>query len=265
MSAERDDEPSYLIIDLKNKPFGAVLPVEIQNRIMWMSMKMVHADSYGKVMQELSELPVCQLGDWISVANNSSNFFNTYSVCVECDSTDCIHTEGDQYCHWCRLYTHDKVSLYQLEVSRKLNRERDAIGCYDDARYRQFVKTNRQRYADCLKYSFMVCRLPMLCHVPAREMQSNFSYIHEECTFEEIYIGVQLVLEEFAYVNGLFEYDNPRLVREKAYQSLRRVREMTAGDMWRDPPTLEEVRDVHDDILERVQDEVDLFLNNLDT
>lgn len=225
-----------------------------------MSMKMVHADSYREVMHELSELPVCELVDWCSVANGKKHFSNTYSVCVECNSYNCNHIDAEEVCHWCRLYTYDNVSLYQLEVSRKLNCERNAIGCYDDDKYRQFVRINRQRYADCLKYSFMVCRLPMLCHVPARDQQSNFAYIREEVTFNEIYIGVELVLSEFVRKNDLVDFQNPRVVREKAYKAMRGVKEMT-GAMWRIPPSEEEVRDMDEDILARVEEKVEDFLN----
>lgn len=259
MSGERDEVSSYLVIDLRNKPFGAVLPVEIQNRIVWMSMQMVHADTYREVKEELECLPTCELVEWVSVANQTKHFTNTYSVCTECFNYDCIHMEAQDICHWCRLYTHDQKSLYQLEVSRKLNRERDALGCYEDEKYRQFVQANRQRYADCLKYSFMVCRLPMLCHVPPSERQTNFARIHEEVTFEEIYIGVEMVLDEFVEKNGLNEYRNPRLVREEAHKALQGVEEMR-GTMWRVPPSEEEVRDMSEDILARVEEQVDEFL-----
>ena len=260
MSAERDGVSSYLVIDLRNKPFGAVLPVEIQNRIVWMSMQMVHADTYREVMEEIESLPVCDLVEWVSVANRTKHFTNTSSVCVECFNYDCIHMEADEICHWCRLYTYDQKSLYQLEVCRKLNRERDALGCYEEEKYRQFVQTNRQRYADCLKYSFMACALPMLCHVPPSERQTNFARIHEEVTFEEIYIGVEMVLSEIVVKNELNEYRNPRVVREEAHKALQGVAEMQ-GTMWRAPPSEEEIRDLEYDIWERVDDEVEAFLN----
>ena len=260
MSGERDEVSSYLVIDLRNKPFGAVLPVEIQNRIVWMSMKMAHADVYREVMCELADLPVCELVDWISVASETKHFTNTYSVCMECFNYDCIHMEADQVCHWCRLYTHDRTSLYQLEVSRKLNRERDSLGCYEDEKYRQFVLTNRQRYADCLKYSFMTCVLPMLCHVPPSDRQTNFARIHEEVTFEEIYMGVEVVLDDFIAKNDLHVYRNPRVVREDAYRVLHGVKEMK-GEMWRIPPSEEEIRDLDEDILLRAEEKVEEFLN----
>ena len=258
MSGERDEVPSYLVVDLRNKPFGALLPLEIQNRIVWMSMKMVHADSYREVMNELSELPVCDLVDWISLPNKKSHFSNMYSLCAECNNYDCIHSE--EVCHWCRLYTHDEVSLYQLEVSRKLNKERDTIGCYDEKKYRQFVQTNRQRYADCLKYSFMVCVLPLMMHLHPRDQQTNFAIIRQEVTFEEIYIGVHLVLSEFVEKNNLRRYRNPRAVRESTYAAAHGVKEMQ-DSMWRIPPSEEEIRDANEDILERVEEKVEEFLN----
>lgn len=259
MSGEQDDVPSYLVLDLKNKPFGAVLPVEIQNRIMWMSMKMVHEDSYKNVMQELRTLPVCKMVDWCGVVNATKPFRHTCSGCTECD-----HTDEQQFtCHWCRLYVNDQTSLYQQEVSRKLNEQRSAIGCYEEQKYSQFVQANRQRYAECIQYSFLVCALPMLCHVNPRDQHTNLTYIRQEVTFTEVELSLFVGITAFATLNDLKSCKNPRSYSEEPYKKLQGVNKLENAMRYR-PPSEEEIRDRADDIMMQVYENVEAFLNEQD-
>lgn len=58
---------SRCVINPRDKPFGAVLPIEVQNRIMWMTWKGEHGDKYKRVTIELLKLPLCALADWGSL------------------------------------------------------------------------------------------------------------------------------------------------------------------------------------------------------
>ena len=264
-NGREDEVPSYVIIDSRNKPFGAVLPIDVQNRIMWMAMKSTHADGYKKVMEELRKLPVCSITDWCNRPNEDFGFGDVCLLCTLCDRTDCTHARDGTRCHWCKLYCDDNKSLYELEVARKLQVERDSIGCYEEERYRQFVHANKQRFADSLKFTFVSVILPMLCFVEPRDVQSSFRIIRDEkITFEEIFIGFDLVLSDFVARNGLGEFKNPRDVSMQGRKKVKKSNELE-DVMWRVPPTQEELEEMSEEMMENVERNVDEFLYEMDS
>lgn len=250
--------PSYLVVNVKDKPFGAVLPLEIQNRIMWMSMKMVHQESYQKVMTELKTLPVCQLVDWCSVANPYQPLRFACSGCTECDHRN--EEQDPVTCHWCRLYGEDQTSLYQQEVGRKLNQMRDAIGCYEEQKYQQFVRDNRQRYAECIQFSFMRCALPLMCRIHPRDQACHLKIIRQEVTFTEVELSLFVGMTALTTLNGFKKLKNPGSYGEEPYAVIQGINSMTNALRFR-APTLEEVRDGAVDVFMQVYDNVNAFLN----
>lgn len=57
-------------------PFGTVFPIEVQNRILWMTWKGDHKDKAMPFLIELRTLPSCKLTDWISKPGQSKIFHN---------------------------------------------------------------------------------------------------------------------------------------------------------------------------------------------
>ena len=53
------------LVDLKNKPFGRVLPLEVQIKIMFWVECFYTMDKRKKVVQEIEELPKCNLTGWV--------------------------------------------------------------------------------------------------------------------------------------------------------------------------------------------------------
>lgn len=135
------------VIDLKNKPFGSVLPIETQNMIVVMSWEMTHRDKYAKVMKELLSLLVCALTDWVGYPAPGKRFGTWYkgSWCFACSKHNCLEHSGK--CRWCELYKMDKESLDIKLMEHALLQQRNALSNYDEEGWQRYVRENIQQYS----------------------------------------------------------------------------------------------------------------------
>lgn len=255
-----DDMPSYLVIDPRNKPFGALLPLEIQNMILWMAWHMVHAEAFKQVLGELKKIEMCAVVEWCGTVTPSKQFVNPDLICMECGSAVCQHVTDVGECHWCLLYCNENKSLQELEVARALQAERDAIGCYDEARYRQFTQANKQRYAESLQFTFVRVLLPMLCYIEPRDLQCNCRRIAEDVTMEDIFLGLDLVSSDFVTSNNLTTFRNPREVRQDARVTVTGWKTLD-DTRWRLPLKEEERAQLDQHTRDGVDQDVALFLH----
>ena len=132
------------VIDMRNRPFGAVFPVEVQNRIVWMKWMQEHRDKFNSVMAELSALPKCITADWVGRPNRNKRFrtHGNSGWCFPCYTYNCDY--HNPVCRWCSLYKEEQTSLELQLFEATLQTKRDAISCYNSAAYEQFVADHTQ-------------------------------------------------------------------------------------------------------------------------
>ena len=138
------------IIDPQDKPFGADLPIEVQNRILWMAWHVDHQDRLTWVHKELETLQVCRLTDWLRVPKPFARFHNPWKMVCNCNECD---PEPD--CHWCLVYGNKHSSVEFTVLETKLQRIRDSFDCYEEGRYQQFVETYLPIFRDVLQDSLL--------------------------------------------------------------------------------------------------------------
>ena len=212
---------SRCVINPRDKPFGAVLPIEVQNRIMWMMWKGEHGDKYKRVTIELLKLPLCALADWCSRPNKQKSFEEDV-WCMTCQSFGCV---DKPQCHWCDLYANDHESVEQKVVERALQVKRDAISTYDEDSYQRFVRENMQKYVDVHQFTITNVLLPMLVWVRPGENQINHHPIREmDIGFVNIMLGCEMLLNEFMIRNNKTEFRSPRMIAEEHREKMERRR-----------------------------------------
>ena len=86
------------LVDPKNKPFGSVLPIEVQIRIMFWVNCFYTMDKRKKVVRELKSLPKCDL-TLLPHHLGEGRWWNQVVVRLQ--------TNRESYCHHCpRLLDH---------------------------------------------------------------------------------------------------------------------------------------------------------------
>lgn len=161
------------LIDLRNKPFGAVFPVEVQNRIVWMQWVLEHRYRYQTVMKELRALPVSVIADWVSRPNSTQRFRASHSGgwCWACNTHNCdLHNAA---CRWCSLYETEHTSIELKQYELELQDRRDAISNYNTNAYDQFVREHIQRYFDLHQFTLTHVLIPMLGYVEDGHVQRD--------------------------------------------------------------------------------------------
>ena len=68
------------IIDIDDKPFGRDLPIEIQNRIMWMTRLDEHRDLMRNVHKELKSKESCRLTEWLHIPKRYPLFHEPFLI-----------------------------------------------------------------------------------------------------------------------------------------------------------------------------------------
>ena len=109
------------VINYRDKPFGAVFPLDVQNRILCMSWYADHRDRYAKVMDELRSLPVCCRTDWCC---RSTRFLKDALLHM---TNNWIARLNLPRCAWCRLYVADNESIELRTLDLMLQRRRDDL------------------------------------------------------------------------------------------------------------------------------------------
>lgn len=163
----------YDLIDPEDKPFGALLPIEVQQRIMWWAkvsevLEKVESTWHQKkeVHSSLQKLPVCILTDWIGCLEiKPFNQINWHGWCTNCDLPDCL-----EWCRWCELYKHRHSSIQLEFLKRKMGEERETIGIYAQEEYNRWEKGRVQDYYDAIQYSLMQVLIPFLCWTTPDEL-----------------------------------------------------------------------------------------------
>ena len=138
---------SVCIIDAEDKPFGADLPVEVQNRILWMTRHAEHRDLFTKVHDELKSRRTCGLTDWLRVPKTYKRFHNPCKRNCPCERCD-----PEPLCHWCILYAKKNISVEFMVLESKLQSLREGFTAYEDEKYRQFVVDNLPAFRDVLLF-----------------------------------------------------------------------------------------------------------------
>ena len=81
------------LVDPRNKPFGRVLPLEVQIKIMFWVECFYTMDKRKKVVQELNGLPICSLTGWPKTLGQD-RYWNQVVVRLR------VHrTNGCHHCH----------------------------------------------------------------------------------------------------------------------------------------------------------------------
>lgn len=134
------------VIRYNDKPFGDLLPVDIQNHIICMSWYQEHRDRYANVMHELRSLPKCRLTDWCSRLTHC--FKDTLELIIDSSLSRIVAPR----CAWCRLYVTDNESIELRALELTLQRHRHDLPP-DSVSYEAFVYVHSQRYADAMLFT----------------------------------------------------------------------------------------------------------------
>lgn len=202
---------SLCIIDARDKPFGLVFPIEIQNRILWMAWHGAHKDNLTLVHRQLETIPVCKLTDWLCVPKPPTIFHSPWKMDCSCSQCD---PEPD--CHWCRLYGDKHQSVEFAVMETKLQRIRDGFNCYKGDKYRRFVRTYLPIFRDVLQSAVSNIILPMLVWLFPGRYQFNYRRnISDTATFASVSLAHVLFIDGCVSTAGVTRYRHPRVVRQE--------------------------------------------------
>ena len=203
------------IIQQDNKPFGHVLPTEIQSRIVCMAWEQHHREQWKKVMGELQCLSVCTLTEWCSHPHQARGF-NRWQHLGWC-SGDChLKTEEmcwknhTRTCTWCTLYKHNRSSLEVQRLDKVWREAESGFSCYDDAGWSQYCQRNCQQYYDVYQHTMTVVLVPMLVVLPAGRLQMNRKFLKHRIHCATIRERAEEGLETFMSRVGVYEFENPQ-------------------------------------------------------
>ena len=103
------------LVDPRNKPFGRVLPLEIQIKIMFWVHCFYTMDKRKKVVQELKGLPKCDLTGFPQNLGED-RWWN--QVVVR------LHTPRKNGCHHCHRIMDHRLSVSETHFSHDLDAEK---------------------------------------------------------------------------------------------------------------------------------------------
>lgn len=199
------------IVDPDDKPFGADLPVEVQNRILWMVRLAEHQEKLAKVNNEIKTRKTCALTDWLRIPKTYERYHSPWKMVCPCERCD-----PEPVCHWCILYGKKNASVEFTVLESKLQRLRDGFGLYEDDKYRQFVQTNLPKFRDVLQCTASNILLPMLAYLPAGLYHFNCKRkVSPNASFASVSLGHVLFVEGMIAETGATQFRNPRDVREQ--------------------------------------------------
>ena len=199
------------IIDPQDKPFGADLPIEVQNRILWMAWHADHQDRLTMVHQELEALPACSLTDWLRVPKPTARFHSPWNMHCNCDQCG-----ADPSCHWCLLYGNKHSSIEFTVLETKLQRIRDTFDCYEEDRYEEFVHTNLPIFRDVLQYTLAHIIVPMLVWLLASRYHCNCKRsLSGYASFASVRMAHVRFIEACIETGRVSRFRNPRAIREE--------------------------------------------------
>ena len=199
------------IIDPQDKPFGVDLPIEVQNRILWMAWHADHQDRLTWVHKELKTLQVCRLTDWLRVPKPFARFHSPWKMVCNCNECD---PEPD--CHWSLLYGNKHSSVEFTVLETKLQCIRDSFDCYEEGRYRQFVETYLPIFRDVLQDTVSFIILPMLVWLPTSRYQFNHKRnLSPNASFASVSLAHVMFIEACIETARVLRFRHPRAIREE--------------------------------------------------
>ena len=95
------------LVDPNNKPFGSVLPLEVQIKIMLWVHCFYSMEKRGKVVREFKALPKCDL-TLLPQHLGEGQYWN--QVVVR------LHTKRESYCHHCHRLLDHRLSVREKMV-----------------------------------------------------------------------------------------------------------------------------------------------------
>ena len=200
---------SLCIIEADDKPFGADLPVEVQNRIMWITKHAENLDGLTKVHKELKSRRICGLTDWVRVPKTYGRFHDP-----EKHKCPCERCNPEPLCHWCLLYAKNNISIDFMVLETKLQRLRDKFTMHDEEKYRQFERANITEFRDILLFTVMHLLLPMMVYMSPGNYQFNYKRIRSpNATFTSLSMAHVMLVEASIAETGATQFRNPRDVR----------------------------------------------------
>lgn len=198
------------IIDADDKPFATKLPIEVQNRIMWIAKHAEHLDGLTKVHKELKTRRTCELTDWLQVPKTYDRFHDPKKRKCPCERCD-----PDPPCQWCLLYATQNVSIEFMVLETKLQRLRDEFTMHEHGRYREFKRANILQFRDTLRFTVLHLLLPMLVHMSPSNYQFDYRRIRShDVSFASISMAHMLMIEGVMRETGRL-FLNPGEVKEK--------------------------------------------------
>ena len=198
------------LIEENDKPFGKRLPIEVQNRIMWMVKHAEHLDQVKKLHWELKSRGICELTDLVRVPKTYERFHDPAKrdcLCLRCDP--------QPLCYWCTLYGTNNSSLEFMVMEWKLQQERGEWGAtHDSVKYRQFEQRNLQKFRDVLVFTATQVLLPMLVYMRPSNYQYDYKLVRPPySSFAAISIGHCMLIDEIIKETGATKFENPRKVK----------------------------------------------------
>ena len=201
------------VISYNDRPFGAVLPVDVQNHIVCMSWYQAHRKRYSNVMNELRSLPTCRLTDWCS---RSTRCFRDTLLLITNSSLARITAPC---CAWCRLYATHNESIELRTLDLTLQRRRDDLPP-DSISYETFVYAHSQRYADTNLFTITHVLLQMLAWQPPHLAAMDHQRAPRTLPFCKIQRAHFLLWDSFQLDLGVTNLRNPRELMEEHRRAL---------------------------------------------
>ena len=197
------------IINADDKPFGDDLPIEVQNRIMWICKHTEHLDRMTKVHDELKKRPSCHLNEWLRLPKPYKRFHTPFAAKCPCD-----RCTPQPKCHWCELYADKYLSVEFKAFEHKLERLRNDIGTYEEERNQQFITENLPQFRDILLSTAVNILLPMLIYMPPGRYHFNYRQIPPHASFASVSFAHIFLVDGMIRETGAIAFRNAREVRE---------------------------------------------------
>lgn len=189
------------IIDVKDKPFGVDLPLEIQNRIMWIKEHEEHRVRLTKVHDQLKKRPMCHLTDWVRLPKLAKHCPTPDAANCSCESCT-----PEPTCHWCVLYAAKYLSVEFKAFEHKLGRLGEET--------QQFITENLPQFRDILLSTAVNILLPMLVFMPAGRYHFNYWQIQSHSSFASVSFSHIFLVDGMIRETGAVAFRNPRDVQE---------------------------------------------------
>lgn len=202
------------VIDYRDKPFGAVFALDVQNRILCMSWYADHRDRYAAVLAELRSIPKCHLTDWCC---HSTRLLRDTIFDLAVNK---IVRLKKPHCAWCVIYWFDNESISLRTLDLTLERRRQDL-LPTSSSYPAFVQEYAQRYADEQLFTLTHVLVPMLKWKPPHLVAFDHQLAPTGLSFDDIQHAHNLLWSSFKLSLGGNVLRNTRVLFEEDLNELR--------------------------------------------